>query len=150
MEIEHVHRTLIAYKVAQVGVVGRDPEVKYLPTGQAVANFSITNHIDSWGLATTSGVLERFDVNADVSHEVTVIGWLAEVCGKYLAKGRKVHIKGQLQTRRNADGERQRAIVAEGIYFVGAPRQTGLGQEVAGGDKVVTRWLSKYGPGAKR
>jgi single-strand DNA-binding protein len=146
MEIEHP--TLIAYKVATVGVVGRNPEVKYLPNGQAVANFSITNHIDSWGFATTSGVLlERFDVNADVSHEVTVIGWLAEVCGKYLAKGREVHLEEQLQTRRNADGERQRVIVAKGIYFVGAPRQTGLGEGIAGGDKVVTRWLSEYGPG---
>jgi single-stranded DNA-binding protein len=86
----------------------------------------------------------------DVSREVTVIGWLAEVCGKYLAKGRKVHIKGRLQTSRNDDGARQRVIVAEGIYFVGAPRETGLGEGVAVGDKVVTRWLSEYGPGARR
>jgi single stranded DNA-binding protein len=137
MEIEHVYRyrTLIAYKVATVGVVGRDPEVKYLPNGQAVANFSITNHIDSRGFATTSGVLKRFDVNAEVANEVTVIGWLAEVCSKYLAKGREVHITGQLQ---------------KGIYFVGAPRNTGLGEDVARGDKVVTRWLSEYGPGARR
>jgi single-strand DNA-binding protein len=80
-----------------------------------------------------------------------VIGWLAEVCGKYLAKGREVHIEGRLHTSRNADSERQRVIVAEGIYFVGAPRKTGLGQDVAGGDRIVTRWLSnKYGPGATR
>jgi single-strand DNA-binding protein len=150
MEIRHVYRTPIAYKVATVGVVGRDPEVKYLPNGQAVATFSITNHIDSRGFATTSGVLKRFDVNAEVANEVAVIGWLAGVCSKYLGKGREVHITGQLQTRRNADGERQRVIVAEGIYFVGAPRQTGLGEDVARGDKVVTRWLSEYGPGARR
>jgi single-stranded DNA-binding protein len=119
--------------------------VEYLANGQAITNFSVTNHFNSRGYATTSGVLKRSNVNMDVSNEVTVIGWLAEVCGKYLAKGRKVHIKGRLQTSRNADGERQRVIVAEGRYFVGAPRQTGLGQEVTGGDKVVTRWLSELG-----
>jgi single-strand DNA-binding protein len=149
MEIEH--RTLMAYKVTMVGVVGRDPEVKYLPNGQAVANFSVTHHFNSRGYATPGGVPKVLRQSTrTVSNEVTVIGWLAEVCGKYLAKGRKVHIVGPLQTSRNDNGERQRVIVAEGIYFVGAPRQTELGQEVAGGDKVVTRWLSEYGLGARR
>jgi len=131
MEIERVYRSPLALRGMIVGIVGRDPEVKYLPNRQAVASFSVTKHIDSWGVATTSGVLERREVNADVSHEVTVIGWLAEVCGKYLAKGQEVHIEGRMHTRRNADGERQRVVVADGIYFVGAPRKTGLGQDVA-------------------
>jgi hypothetical protein len=72
------------------------------------------------GLATTSGVGASFEVNENVSHEVDVIGKLAEVCGKDLARGREVHIQGRLRTRRNADGERQRVIVAEGMYFVDA------------------------------
>jgi single-stranded DNA-binding protein len=90
--------------------VDRDPEVKYLPDGQAVANFSTANPPGRLGYQDVSGAIWSVNVNERVSTEVTVRGKLAEICGKYLAKGQKIEIRGPLETRRNVDGKRERVI----------------------------------------
>jgi len=79
-------------KVILVGNLGRDPEIRYTPSGVAVANFTV---------ATT----ERWkDKNSGEMQEKTewhrIVAWrrLGEICGEYLSKGRQVYIEGKLQT----------------------------------------------------
>lgn len=80
-------------KVILVGNLGRDPETRYMPNGDAVCNFSIAT-TDSW--KDKSGAKqERVEW-----HNVTMYRKLAEIAGEYLKKGRPVYIEGSLQTRK--------------------------------------------------
>ncbi len=85
-------------KVMLIGNLGKDPEMRYLPSGEAVANFSI---------ATT----EKFkDKNGDMQevtewHRISFFGRIAEVCGQYLKKGSPVYIEGSIRTRKWQDKE---------------------------------------------
>ena len=145
MECERGNRFLIRFCGIMFATVDRDPEVKYLPDGQAVAIFSIANPPGRVGFANISGPISSVEVPERPSDEVTVRGKLAEICGKYLVKGQKIHIEGhQLETRRNAEGKRYRVIFAEAIYFAGAPPDAEIGESVGGDDKIVTltRWLN--------
>jgi len=144
MEFEAVNRFPIRLEVSMVATVDRDPGVKYLPDGQAVANFSTANPPGRLGYQDVSGAIWSVNVNERVSTEITVRGKLAEICGKYLANGQKIYIHGQLERRRNADGKRERVIFAEAIYFAGAPPEATIGESVAGDDKIITltRWLN--------
>jgi hypothetical protein len=69
-----------------------------------------------------------------------VHGELAEICGKHLAKGQKIHIRGE--ALRNAEGKGGRVIFAEAIYFAGAPPEAAIGESVADHDDNITRWLN--------
>jgi single-stranded DNA-binding protein len=77
-----------------------------------------------------------------------VRGKLAEICGKYLAKGQEIYIQGRLERRRKADGKRDRVIFAQTIYFAGTPpkashqRNRKIGESVADHDDNITRWLN--------
>jgi single-stranded DNA-binding protein len=142
MEFERVIHP-IRRMVGMVATLDRDPEVKYLPDGQAVANFSTVTPPGRWFIQNVSGPLESVKVNDRAStEEVTVRGKLAEICGKHLAKGQKIEIHGRLETRRNADGKRERVIFAEAIYFAGAPPEAAIRESVADHDDNITRWLS--------
>lgn len=79
-------------KVILIGNLGGDPEVKYTPGGQAVANFNIATS-DAW--TNKQGNREE----RTEWHRIVAWGRLAELCGEYLAKGRKVYVEGRLQTR---------------------------------------------------
>ena len=80
-------------KVMLIGNLGKDPEMRYLPSGDAVASFSV---------ATT----DKFkDKNGDMQeatewHRITFFGRTAEVCGQYLKKGSPVYIEGSIRTRK--------------------------------------------------
>jgi single-strand DNA-binding protein len=132
------------WRVFKIATVDRDPEMKYLPDGQAVANFSTANPPGHLGYANVSGPIWSVNVNERISTEITVRGKLAVICGKYLAKGQEIYIQGRLQTRRNADGERERVIFADAIYFAGAPPEAEIAESVGDDDKIVTltRWLN--------
>ena len=80
-------------KVILVGHLGQDPEVKYLPSGNAVANISIATS-ESWK-DQQGQQQERTEW-----HRVVMFGKLAEVAGEYLRKGSQVYIEGKLQTRK--------------------------------------------------
>ncbi|WP_270373934.1 single-stranded DNA-binding protein [Escherichia coli] len=67
-------------KVILVGRLGKDPEVRYIPNGGAVANLQVATSESCW-------------------HRVVLFGKLAEVAGEYLRKGAQVYIEGQLRTR---------------------------------------------------
>lgn len=75
-----------------IGNLTRDPEVRQIPSGQSVCTFGVATN-RSWTDA--SGAKQE----ATEFHNVVAWGKLAEICGQYLAKGRKVYIEGRLQTR---------------------------------------------------
>ncbi|HEB82147.1 MAG TPA: single-stranded DNA-binding protein [Gammaproteobacteria bacterium] len=81
-------------KVILIGNLGADPEVKYMPSGDAVANLSLATS-ESWKDKNTGEMKEKTEW-----HRVVLFGKLAEVAGQYLKKGSKVYIEGQLQTRK--------------------------------------------------
>jgi single-strand DNA-binding protein len=109
-------------KVILIGNLGSDPELRYTPTSQAVANFNIATN-ESW--KDKSGQ----DQEKTEWHKIVVWGKLAELCGEYLSKGRTVYVEGRLQTRDWTDKEGNKRytteIVANTIQFLGAPGEKG-------------------------
>ena len=85
-------------KAIIVGNLGRDPEMRYLPSGEAVATFSVAT-TETWKDKSGSKQ-ERTDW-----HRVEFIGKLAEVCGEYLKKGAPVYIEGRIQYDKWTDKE---------------------------------------------
>jgi single-strand DNA-binding protein len=84
-------------KVILVGNLGRDPEVRYLPSGGAVANVTIATS-EAWRDKTTGQQQEQTEW-----HRVVFYGKLAEIAGEYLKKGSKVYVEGSLHTRKWQD-----------------------------------------------
>ncbi len=84
-------------KVILVGNLGQDPEVKYMPSGQAVCNISIAT-TDSWSDKQSGEKQERTEW-----HRIVFFRRLAEIAGEYLRKGSQVYIEGRLQTRKWQD-----------------------------------------------
>ncbi|MDQ3203927.1 MAG: single-stranded DNA-binding protein [Pseudomonadota bacterium] len=80
-------------KVILVGTCGQDPEVRYLPNGNAVTNLSLATS-EQWTDKQTSQEVEKTEW-----HRVSLFGKLAEIAGEYLRKGSQVYIEGKLQTR---------------------------------------------------
>jgi single-strand DNA-binding protein len=84
-------------KVILIGNLGRDPEVRYTPSGLAVANITIATS-ESWKDKQSGENVERTEW-----HRVVMYQRLAEIVGEYLRKGSKVYIEGRLQTRKWQD-----------------------------------------------
>ena len=84
-------------KVILVGNLGRDPEVRYLPSGGAVANITIATS-EAWRDKNTGQMQEQTEW-----HRVVFYGKLAEIAGEYLKKGSKVYVEGSLHTRKWQD-----------------------------------------------
>ncbi len=80
-------------KVILVGNVGNDPEVRYMPNGNAVANISVATS-DSWKDKNTGDQQERTEW-----HRVVFFNRLAEIVEQYVKKGTKLYLEGRLQTR---------------------------------------------------
>lgn len=117
-------------KVILVGNCGRDPEVRYLPSGQAVANVSV---------ATTSKRKDRNSgemVEETQWHRVTFFDRLAEIVGEYVKKGTPIYVEGRLVYRKftNKDGVEQNAtdIIAGEMQLLGS--RQGMGAPSGGGD----------------
>ena len=106
-------------RVTIIGHLGQDPELRYLTNGQALGRFSV---------ATDESYTDKEGNRQERTewHQIAVFGKVAEMCGKYLAKGRQVYVEGRLRTReyeaRNNGGKRQRTeIVASRVQFLGTP-----------------------------
>jgi single-strand DNA-binding protein len=80
-------------KAILVGNLGRDPEVRYTPSGTAVANFTIATS-ERWKDKTTGEMKEQTEW-----HRIVAWGRLGEICGEYLSRGKQVYIEGRIQTR---------------------------------------------------
>jgi single-strand DNA-binding protein len=104
-------------KVILIGNLGADPEVRFTPSGQAVANFRIATS-ESWTDKTSGQKQERTEW-----HRIVVWGKLGELCGEYLAKGRQCFVEGRLQTREWTDKENKKnyttEVVANSVVFLG-------------------------------
>jgi single-strand DNA-binding protein len=114
-------------KVILVGNLGKDPEIRYLPSGEPVANITIAT---SSKYKNKTGEL----VEETEWHRVTFFGKLAEIAGQYLKKGRPVYVEGRLKTRKytDKDGVEKYAtdIIANEMQMLGSgDRQDGGGQD---------------------
>lgn len=106
-------------KVTLIGHLGQDPELRNLPSGQAVGRFSV---------ATDEPYTDKEGKRQEHTewHQVVTFGKVAETCSKYLTKGRQVYVEGRLRTReydaKKNGGKRQRTeIVAIRVQFLGTP-----------------------------
>lgn len=81
-------------KVVLVGNLGKDPEMRYMPNGSAVANLTLAT-TESWKDKQTGERKEKTEW-----HRLTVFNRLGEMCGEYLKKGAKIYVEGKLQTRK--------------------------------------------------
>lgn len=123
-------------KVILVGNLGQDPEVRYLPSGGAVANITLATS-ESWRDKATGEQKEQTEW-----HRVVLFGKLAEVAGEYLRKGSQVYIEGQLRTRKWTDQSGTDKYTTEVLVNVGgvmqmlggrqAGAQAGSGQQQSG------------------
>jgi single-strand DNA-binding protein len=115
-------------KVILVGNVGRDPEIRYMPSGDAMANLSLAT-TDTWK-----------DKNGEKQektewHRVVIFGKTAEIAGQYVKKGSQIYIEGRLQTRKWTDKEGQEKYSTEIV----ADRMQMLGSRGGGGDAPMDR-----------
>jgi single-strand DNA-binding protein len=105
-------------KVILVGHLGKDPEVKYLPSGSAVANVTIATS-ESWKDKQSGDKQERTEW-----HNVVFFGKLAEIVGEYLKKGAQAYVEGSLRTRKWQDKEGKdrytTEIVASDMQMLGS------------------------------
>jgi len=103
-------------KVMIIGRLGADPEMKTLSSGNSLTTFS---------LATSENWKDKDGQKQEKTewHRIVVWGKLAEICGKFLAKGREAYIEGKLQTRSWEDQQGQKRytteIVAANVQFLG-------------------------------
>jgi single-strand DNA-binding protein len=114
-------------RVMVIGNLGRDPEMRYTPSGQAVTSYSLAA-TRTW--TTISG--ER----QDATEWFNVVSWgsLAEICNQYLSKGRRVYVEGELRTRgwEQPDGKKhfRTELVASEMIMLG-PRPPANGADYA-------------------
>lgn len=108
-------------KVILIGRLGRDPELKYTPSGAPVARFS---------LATDEVFKDRSGEQQRRTEWHTIVAWnkLAEICGEYLTKGKQVYIEGSIRSRQweGQDGNKRTAyeIVARQMTMLGSRGET--------------------------
>jgi len=109
-------------KVMIIGNLGRDPEMRYTPSGRPVTTFSVATS-RSWNTSEGEKHVETEWFN--------VVAWsnLAEICKQYLAKGQQVYIEGRLQTRHWDDQEGNKhtsvEVVANEMIILGERREAG-------------------------
>ena len=117
-------------KVIILGNLGRDPEIRYMPSGDAIANIAVATSYKSKDKNTG----EQKEVTE--WHRISFFGRLAEVVGQYLKKGSSVYVEGRLQTRKytDKDGVEKYAtdIVAENMQMLGG--RAGMGGDGGGMD----------------
>ncbi len=117
-------------KVILVGRLGKDPEVRYTPSGAAVANFSLATS-EEWKDKNTGEKQERTEW-----HRIVAWRRLGEICGEYLRKGSQIYIEGKLQTRswEDRDGNKRYTteIVAQNMQMLEAAGKGGKTESVEG------------------
>ena len=113
-------------KVTLIGRLGRDPEVRFTQQGTAVCNFTVATD-ETW--KDQAGQKQK----RTEWHQIVVWRQLAEICGKYLVKGKLVYLEGKLQTRTWEDKEGQKRykteIQANEMKMLGGQGNGGQGQQ---------------------
>ena len=112
-------------KVIIVGNLGRDPETRYMPNGDAVTNIAVAT-TESWKDKTSGEKKELTEW-----HRITFYRKLAEIAGQYLKKGSQIYIEGRLQTRKWTDKENierfTTEIIADSMQMLGSRQGMGGG-----------------------
>ena len=112
-------------KVIIVGNLGRDPETRYMPNGEAVTNIAVAT-TESWKDKSSGEKKELTEW-----HRITFYRKLAEIAGQYLKKGSQVYIEGRLQTRKWTDKENVERftteIIADTMQMLGSRQGMGGG-----------------------
>ncbi|HGN0007857.1 TPA: single-stranded DNA-binding protein [Proteus mirabilis] len=118
-------------KCILIGHLGQDPEIRYMPSGGAVANLTLATS-ESWRDKQTGEMKEKTEW-----HRVCIFGKLAEIAGEYLRKGSQVYIEGSLQTRKWTDQSGQDRYTTEVVVNIGGTMQMlgGNGGNQAGSQK---------------
>ena len=108
-------------KVILIGNLGQDPEVRYMPGGNAVTSITLATSY-TWRDKQTGEQRERTEW-----HRVVFMGMLAEVAGKHLKKGSQVYVEGKLQTRKWQDQSGQERYTTEVLVdsFTGVMQMLG-------------------------
>lgn len=110
-------------KVILIGRLGRDPETRYMPSGEAVCNFSLATS-ETWNDKKSGSKQERTEW-----HNISMFGRLAEIAGQYLRKGSLTYIEGRIQSRKYIDktGVERTAyeIVANEMKMLGGKNEGG-------------------------
>ncbi|MGG7605213.1 single-stranded DNA-binding protein [Massilia sp. BKSP1R2A-1] len=118
-------------KVIIVGNLGRDPEIRYMPSGDAIANIAVATSYKSKDRQTG----EQKELTE--WHRISFFGRLAEIVGQYLKKGSSVYVEGRLQTRKytDKDGIERYAtdIIAENMQMLGGRQGMGGDAGMGGG-----------------
>jgi len=117
-------------KVIIVGNIGQDPEVRFMPNGGAVANFTVATS-ETWKDKQSGEQKEKTEW-----HRIVMYQRLAEIAGEYLKKGSKVYLEGRLQTRKwqNQQGADQYTteIIANDMQMLDSRGQSGGYQQQQG------------------
>lgn len=112
-------------KAIIIGNLGADPEIRYTPSGTAVANFSVATR-EQWN--NKDGEKEE----RTEWHRIVAWARLGEICGEYLKKGSPVYIEGRIQTRSWEDREGNKRytteIIAQNMQMLGSARREGMAQ----------------------
>lgn len=120
-------------KVILVGNLGTDPEIRYTPSGSAVANFSLATK-DQW-----TGKDGQKEEKTEW-HKIVAWGRLGEICGEYLKKGSQVYIEGRIQTRswEDRDGNKRYTteIHAFSMQMLGSASKKEGGEAKAPGERI--------------
>lgn len=107
-------------KVILVGNLGKDPEVRYMPSGGAVANVTIATS-EQWKDKQTGDAQERTEW-----HQVVFYGRPAEIVGEFLRKGSQIYVEGSMRTRKWQDKQGNdrytTEIIASDMQMLGTPR----------------------------
>ncbi|MEQ1685375.1 MAG: single-stranded DNA-binding protein [Burkholderiaceae bacterium] len=118
-------------KVIIVGNLGKDPEVRYMPSGGAICNVNVAT-TRQWKNKESGEKQEETDW-----HRIVFFDRLAEIAGEYLKKGRSVYVEGRLRTRKWTDKEGKdqytTEIVATEMQMLGGREGMGGGEEGGGG-----------------
>lgn len=118
-------------KVIIIGNLGRDPEIRYTPSGSAVCNVSVAT-TRSWKNKESGDKVEETEW-----HRVVFYDRLAEIAGEYLKKGRSVYVEGRLKTRKWQDKDNVEKftteIIAEEMKMLGGREGMGGGAAEEGG-----------------
>lgn len=114
-------------KVILIGHLGQDPEVRYMPNGNAVANITLATS-ETWRDKQSGEQKERTEW-----HRVVFFGKLAEIVGEYQRKGSQIYIEGRLQTRKWQDQSGQDKYTTEVVVDMGGTMQMLGGRPQGGG-----------------
>lgn len=131
-------------KVILIGLLGKDPEVRYMPSGGAVANITVATS-ETWKDKQTGQAQERTEW-----HRVVFFNRLAEIVGEYLKKGSKIYIEGSLRTRKWQDQSGQdkytTEVVANEMQMLDSRGQQSSGHQEQGYSQAPAQQAQRAAP----